>query len=166
MRYSFTEALPKSIISKLAKIWIFYLVISVIIIYGAGIYLTMQKNVVIINTRSIENAIENREKQIENIRSNYDRLNEEIDLNKLNTEYNNKVRSALSNLFEFIPDQITITQIIMEDKKLTIKGITPSRELYSFLMQAPLRSIFNVSKVDFFPLQNGWYNFTSISESK
>ena len=166
MRYSFTEALPKSIISKLAKIWIFYLVLSVIIIYGAGIYLTMQKNVVIINTRSIENAIENREKQIENIRSNYDRLNEEIDLNKLNTEYNNKVRSALSNLFEFIPDQITITQIIMEDKKLTIKGITPSRELYSFLMQAPLRSIFNVSKVDFFPLQNGWYNFTSISESK
>ena len=166
MRYSFTEALPKSVISKLAKIWIFYLVLSVIIIYGAGIYLTMQKNVVIINTRSIENAIENREKQIENIRSNYDRLNEEIDLNKLNTEYNNKVRSALSNLFEFIPDQITITQIIMEDKKLTIKGITPSRELYSFLMQAPLRSIFNVSKVDFFPLQNGWYNFTSISESK
>ena len=166
MRYSFTEALPKSIISKLAKIWIFYLVISVIIIYGAGVYLTMQKNVVIINTRSIENAIENREKQIENIRSNYDRLNEEIDLNKLNTEYNNKVRNALSNLFEFIPDQITITQIIMEDKKLTIKGITPSRELYSFLMQAPLRSIFNTSKVDFFPLQNGWFNFTSISESK
>lgn len=166
MRYSFTEALPKSVISKLAKIWIFYLVLSVIIIYAAGIYLTMQKNVVIINTRSIENAIENREKQIENIRSNYDRLNEEIDLNKLNTEYNNKVRNALSNLFEFIPDQITITQIIMEDKKLTIKGITPSRELYSFLMQAPLRSIFNTSKVDFFPLQNGWFNFTSISESK
>ena len=54
----------------------------------------------------------------------------------------------------------------MEDKKLTIKGITPSRELYSFLMQAPLRSIFNTSKVDFFPLQNGWFNFTSISESK
>ena len=104
MRYSFTEALPKSVISKLAKIWIFYLVLSVIIIYAAGIYLTMQKNVVIINTRSIENAIENREKQIENIRSNYDRLNEEIDLNKLNTEYNNKVRNALSNLFEFIPD--------------------------------------------------------------
>ena len=134
--------------------------------YASGIYLTMQKNVVIMNTKSIENSIENKEKEISQIRSNYDRFNEEIDLDKSNAAYNNKVRGALSNLFEFIPDQITITQIIMEEKKLTIKGITPSRELYSFLMQAPLKSIFDVSRVDFFPLQNGWYNFTSISESR
>ena len=115
------------------------------------------------NAQIVENNMKKKKKKIALINKNIERLKYEANLDNINKNYNNEVQQSLLNLFTLIPDQITITQIKLEEEKLTLKGITPTRELYSFLLQAPLRSIFTTSRVDFFPLPNGWFNFTSIS---
>ncbi|MBR7118338.1 MAG: hypothetical protein IKC84_03055 [Helicobacteraceae bacterium] len=163
VRYSFTTPQPKYIVSKLTKIWIFYVIVSVIIVYFGGIYLKIEVNMLNNNAQIVENNMNIQDKKIALINKNIERLKYEANLDNINKNYNNEVQQSLLNLFALIPDQITITQIKLEEEKLTLKGITPTRELYSFLLQAPLRSIFTTSRVDFFPLPNGWFNFTSIS---
>ena len=163
VRYSFTTPQPKYIVSKLTKIWIFYMIVSVIIVYFGGIYLKIEVNMLNNNAQIVENNMNIQDKKIALINKNIERLKYEANLDNINKNYNNEVQQSLLNLFALIPDQITITQIKLEEEKLTLKGITPTRELYSFLLQAPLRSIFTTSRVDFFPLPNGWFNFTSIS---
>lgn len=163
VRYSFTTPQPKYIISKLTKIWIFYMIVSVIIVYFGGIYLKIEVNMLDNNIQIVENNMNIQDKKIALINKNIERLKYEVNLDNINKNYNNEVQQSLLNLFALIPDQITITHIKLEEEKLTLKGITPTRELYSFLLQAPLRSIFTTSRVDFFPLPNGWFNFTSIS---
>ena len=166
LRYSFTAPQPKHIVSKLTKIWIFYILLSVVIIYFAGIYLKIEVDMLNNNTQVIENNLNIQDKKIALINKNIERLKYEANPHNINKNYNSEVQKSLLNLFALIPDQITITHIKLEEDKLTLKGITPTRELYSFLLQAPLRSIFTTSRVDFFPLPNGWFNFTSISVLK
>lgn len=166
MRYSFTLANPKSIISRLTKIWIFYIILSIGIMHMFGIYLKMQKENILKSIGHAQQKIETKDKDTLHIQKNINRLEYEINLDNINTQYNRELKDALINLFKLIPDQITITQMIIDKKKLILKGITPTREMYSFLLQVPLKSVFTTSNVDFYPLKNGWYNFTAISEIK
>ncbi len=163
VRYSFTAPRPKSIVSKLSKIWIFYTILSVAIIYIGGIYLRIETNIFQSDTQITEDNMDAQDEKISIINKNTEQLQYEINLEQINKNYNYELQNALSKLFDLIPDQITITQISLEEDKLILKGITPTREIYSFLLQAPLKSIFTTSRVDFFPLPNGWFNFTSIS---
>lgn len=79
-------------------------------------------------------------------------------------EQNTSLTTALKNLLDLIPEQITINSVELTDQALTIKGITPAKELYTFLLETPLKAIFLESKVDFFVLPSGWYNFVSVSK--
>lgn len=163
MKYSFTQPFPKSIISYLTKIWLFYIILSVGMIYLNGIYLNIKADTFKATKNMLDTQIDTQDENINTVNIHTNRLNYELKLDNLNKYYNNELKDAIIKLFSLIPDQITITYIELEEKKLVLKGITPSRETYSFLLQAPLKSIFNTSKVDYFPLPNGWYNFTSIS---
>lgn len=166
MRYSFTQPLPKSIISGLTKIWIFYIVLSVGILYLYGIYLNMQKNTLSNNTQFIDTNIQSSDESASKIENNIARLQDEAKLFKTNQVYNTELKNAMKKIFDLIPDQITITQIVLDERQLTLKGITPSTQNYAFLLQPSLKSIFTTSNVNFFQQTNGWYNFTSISTLK
>lgn len=163
MKYSFTQPLPKSIISHLTKIWIFYIALSVGIIYAYGIYLNYQINTVKSLSQISSVDMNTQDEFINLTNENMRQMQYEIDLDSLNKTYNSDVYVALSKLFDIIPNQITINYIELQEKALILKGITPTREEYKFLLEAPLKSAFTKSNADFFALPNGWHNFTSIS---
>lgn len=166
MKYSFTKPLKKTIISKLTKIWLFYITLSAIMIYALGSYLTLQRYNLEANLKNTESNINERDDNSKIITNNIKRLEYEISLDKTNTNYNIALKDALSNILNLIPDDITITQLVLEEKKLILKGTTPTREIFAFKLQAPLKAVFTTSNVNYFQLPNGWYNFTSISELK
>ena len=80
------------------------------------------------------------------------------------SKQNELLVESISNLFDLIPEQITLNKIQMEKYQLNLYGTTPSKQVYTFLLEVPLRSIFNQSRADFYMLPNGWYNFVSISK--
>lgn len=137
--------------------------LSVGMIYAYGIYLNYQiktvKSLAEISSVDMNTQDEFINRTSENMRQ----MRYEIELEALNKTYNDDVNIALSKLFEIIPDQITINYIQLEENSLILKGITPTRETYAFLLGTPLKSTFSKSRADFFALPNGWYNFTSIS---
>ena len=64
VRYSFTTPQPKYIVSKLTKIWIFYMIVSVIIVYFGGIYLKTEVNMLNNNAQIVENNMNIQDKKI------------------------------------------------------------------------------------------------------
>lgn len=163
MKYSFTQPLPKSIISHPTKIWLFYLFLSIGLVYGYGIYLSYQISTIKASTNSEGVDIIAHDEFIASANERTRLLQSDIDLEAFNKSHNADVNLAIAKLFDIIPDQITINFIELDEKKLTIKGITPTREAYTFLLGAPLKSAFSTSSADFYALPSGWFNFTSIS---
>ena len=74
------------------------------------------------------------------------------------------MKNSIKNLFDLVPDQITLTKEVMEKDLLNLEGITQTKDTYRLLLEPPLKSIFNTSKVDFtFNRQIGKYLFKSIN---
>ncbi len=78
---------------------------------------------------------------------------------------NQLLKDGLSNLLGLIPDQIVVKSIELDYNTLAMRGLTPSKEVYKFLLEAPLRAVFTQTKVEFFPLMSGWFNFVSVSKT-
>ncbi len=161
--YSFIRPEKKSIISKLTKIWVFYFILSIILValyLGAvesqKLYMSIQTEENLARKKDYQNKIAQLEAEFVTSRS-------DVNFTQQVQSQSDRISKSIANLFDLTPDQITLHSVEMKKDMLTLKGVTPSKEIYNFLLEAPLRSIFNESRVDFFPLANGWYNFVSVS---
>jgi hypothetical protein len=74
---------------------------------------------------------------------------------------NTVLKESIKNLFDLVPDRITLTQAKLDKNELILYGITPNKDVYEFMLHAPLRSIFHRTYSSFYPLDNGWYRFVS-----
>lgn len=164
MHYSFISPLRKPIFSPITKSWILCFVVSAFIIVGIVMLLKFQTQTFIDQSNEVDIKIDQQTILKSNLTADLNYLNTQLNEIKTIQAENAALISAIENLFGLIPDQITINTISLTENELTIKGITPSKELYIFLLESPLRAIFTESKVDFFVLPSGWYNFVSVSK--
>lgn len=74
---------------------------------------------------------------------------------------NSVLKESISNLFDLVPQRIILSEASLLEKGLILYGITPSKDVYNFMLQAPLRSIFHKTYSSFYPAKNGWYRFVS-----
>jgi len=74
---------------------------------------------------------------------------------------NSVLKDSIKNLFDLVPGRITLSEANIMEDGLTLYGITPSKDVYNFMLQAPLRSIFHRTYSSFYPVENGWYRFVS-----
>ncbi|MCD6259987.1 MAG: hypothetical protein J7J31_10350 [Helicobacteraceae bacterium] len=74
---------------------------------------------------------------------------------------NSVLKDSITNLFDLIPERITISEANLLKNGLIIYGITPNKDVYNFMLQAPLRSIFHKTYSSFYPYENGWLRFVS-----
>lgn len=166
MQLSFIAPQPKYIFQKISKIWFLYIFLSIAITFG---FLALVKYQIFLSQQRIQDY---RNKQVFyqgetlKLQTYQSRVMYEIDLARSRQLHNSVIKDALMNLFSIIPDQITISYIETGNDFLKLKGSTPSKEVFKFLLQDPLKAIFGKSTVDFYALSNGWYHFVSHSESK
>lgn len=74
------------------------------------------------------------------------------------------LKQSLHNLFDLVPDSITLEEVFMEKNSLIIRGITPTQDVFNQLLAAPLSSIFTTSNTSFYQIKNGWYGFISTNK--
>jgi hypothetical protein len=74
------------------------------------------------------------------------------------------LKDSMKNLFDLVPDKITLNKVIMDKNSLIIYGTTPTKDTYNFLLAAPLKSIFHTSDTIFYLTDEGWYNFVSTNK--
>ena len=74
---------------------------------------------------------------------------------------NSVLKDSISNMFDLVPQRITLSQAELLKNGLILYGITPNKDIYNFMLQAPLRSIFHNTYSSFYPADNGWLFFVS-----
>ncbi len=74
---------------------------------------------------------------------------------------NTVLKDSISNMFDLVPQRITLSEAKLLENGLILYGITPNKDVYNFMLQAPLRSIFHRTYSSFYPAQNGWIRFVS-----
>ena len=71
------------------------------------------------------------------------------------------LKDSITNLFDLVPERITLSRAELLKNGLILYGITPSKDVYNFMLQAPLRSIFQKTYSSFYPQKDGWLRFVS-----
>lgn len=74
---------------------------------------------------------------------------------------NSVLKDSIANLFDLVPQRITLSEAKLLKNGLILYGITPNKDVYNFMLQAPLRSIFHRTYSSFYPQENGWLHFVS-----
>ncbi len=162
--YSFIEPYEKPLVGYVTKVWFFFTILTVLILVGFNMILEYK-------IKSFGEDIVRKEKEkgkfiveIEDFKKRIENIQKEREFANSVENSNKLLKKSLKNFFELIPEQITLTKLIMDKDSLTIYGITPSKDVYNFLLAPPLKSIFSNSEVDFYLQKDGWYRFVSKNE--
>lgn len=99
--------------------------------------------------------------EIENIENRITFIRQESSLAESVFTKNTVLKDSISNMFDLVPQRITLSEAKLLENGLILYGITPNKDIYNFMLQAPLRSIFHRTYSSFYPVKNGWLRFVS-----
>lgn len=161
MNYSFITPRKKRLISGELRLVLFFFTVTIAMVVGTYVFLEYKiydfvnerKNVAI-EEKSIKRSIEQMEEQIKTIEREA-KIVEQV------TTGNTVMKESIRNLFDLVPEDITLSRAELEEKSLILYGTTPNKDTYEYMLHAPLRSIFNHTYTSFYPIENGWYRFVS-----
>jgi len=164
MKMSFIKPRKKYFFTLFTKVWMVFIV-SIFVILNLFNGFVMYKNS---DYKTTAVQIKNERLKLENKITNIDNkigfilrqkaVAEEIYAN------NTILKDSIKNLFDLVPDQITLHKVIMDKNSLIIYGETPTKDTYNFLLEAPLKSIFHTTNTIFYLTKKGWYNFVSTNK--
>ena len=161
MKHSFITPRRKRLISGELRLVLFFFMVTIAMVVGTYFFLEY-KTYDFINERKevarknveLQHSIEHMDEEIKVIES------EAKIVEQISTD-NAVMKESIRNLFDLVPEDITLTRAEVEEKSLILYGITPNKDTYEYMLHAPLRSIFNRTYTSFYPIENGWYRFVS-----
>lgn len=164
MKYSFIRPREKNFLSLFSKIWVIFISLMVLFMLSFNFYIVVEAKIfkqdvidLVSQREDLENRIDKDDEDIGLI-LRQKALSEEIFSN------NTLLKESMKNLFDLVPDQITLKKVQMERNSLILYGVAPTQDTFNFLLAAPLKSIFHTSNTTFYLTQEGWYNFVSINK--
>ena len=166
LTYSFIKPKLKPILSLFSLIWIsligFISVVCLIVNFSIKILSYNLKEA----TNENQVSYDEYNRRITIIKEHIKNLSEQQDEIESILATNQALKRSLQNIYDIVPDTVTLDFVKLDKNSLEIRGQTPSKEAFTLLMEAPLKSIFTKTKTTFYQLPNGWLNFTSISTSE
>lgn len=164
MRYSFIEPKTKPIFSVFTQLWLIFIAVCIALMLlfdlAVNLYISSHKSdmtKMLQNEKKLEANIQIKQKSLDEIRLKQKIADEIYASNKI-------LQESMQNLFDLVPDQITLSKVVMDKNKLILYGITPSKDTFNFLLASPLRSIFHTNNTVFYLNEKGWYRFVSTNE--
>lgn len=161
MKYSFIKPRHKTVVSPEFKLLFFFFSITLGMLFISYSFLK-------IKTLMYESNVKELLSKGEMLKDNLVSMHEKIAFIKIEKRHaegiyteNTVLKESIHNLFDLVPEKITLSQALLKEDELILYGITPNKEVYEFLLQAPLRSIFHRSYTSYYAMPNGWYSFVS-----
>jgi hypothetical protein len=161
MKYSYIKPRHKTAITSEIKLMITFFSMTFIMLtltYGFLLYkdysFVNDKNEVITSTNNLSAQIDRMKEQIAFIEK------QNLLSQKVYTK-NTVLKDSITNLFDLVPQRIVLSEATLLRNGLILYGITPNKDVYNFMLQAPLHSIFHRSYSSFYPAKNGWLRFVS-----
>ena len=164
MKMSFIVPRKKYFFTMFTKVWIIFIASIFVLLNVFNIFVVYKNHDFKVSAKELDST-----RAV--LETNIDSIDEKIGFvlrQKAVAEeiYANNIilKDSMKNLFDLVPDQITLNKVIMEKDSLIIYGVTPTRDAYDFLLAAPLKSIFHTSNTIFYLTDKGWYNFVSTNK--
>jgi len=161
MKYSYITPRKKSGLTQDLQLVLSFFTITLFMLFSTYAFLlyknytfTSDKRAAYAKQATLETSISDMEEKIRFIEKQK-MLSEQI------YTQNSVLKDSISNLFDLVPLRITLSEAQLLENGLILYGITPNKDIYNFMLQAPLRSIFHKTYSSFYPAKNGWLRFVS-----
>ncbi|WP_456381494.1 hypothetical protein [Hydrogenimonas sp.] len=164
MGYSFTQPKPKKRIDPESRILTIFLVATLFLIFGFVAFMLYEEHRMESEIAVMQRKTKNLEKESEGFKREIARIERLAEKYETINTNNALLKESVQNLFDLVPDQITLTKAILDREGLVLYGVTPSKDVYNYLLLAPLKSVFQRNVTTFYPLRNGWWRFVSVNE--
>lgn len=161
MKHSFIAPRPKRLISAELKLVLFFFSVTIMMLVGTYLYLGYKTYDFVTQRHAITQKEEELNRSIEEMQSQIKEIEAEVKIAERITTDNTVMKESIRNLFDLVPDGITLSRAELEANALVLQGTTPNKDTYHYMLEAPLRSIFHRTYTSFSPAENGWYRFVS-----
>jgi Tfp pilus assembly protein PilN len=163
VKYSLIAARQKQLLDSDTKLWVAFFLLIILLFGAIKIALILLIATQEVGIASLRNARIQYEAQIEEVERKAQLTVQDIEIAPRAIAKNKVIKDSLTNLLNLVPDQIYITELEASASTLKIKGYTPSKEVYNYLLKPPLESIFAKTAISFIPTGKGGFAFDSLS---
>jgi len=164
--YSFIKPRKKIFFDSFTYLWIVFILIISLGLIGFGLYIEKENKI-------FQTSLDELKVKIQTVKDDIDRQKSIIKDYKLanikNLEMvnsNKRLKNGIKNIFLLIPDQIQINKLLLNKYDIKIYGKTNLPKTYKLLLEPPLKSIFDSSRVGFTKINDSEYLFTSHNKIK
>lgn len=161
MQYSYIKPRPKTIFTKDMQLLFTFFGVTLFMLFSTYAFLLFRDH-------RFKQDLADISVQKEQLRSNIAKMDYQIATIEKQNMFSEKIftknsvlKDSINNLFDLIPSRVTLSEAKIMQNGLILYGITPNKDVYNFMLQAPLRSIFHRTYSSFYPAQNGWLKFVS-----
>lgn len=161
MKYSFISPRKKRVISGELRLAFLFFLVSILMIVGTYFFLSYKTYQFAYQHEHLASTLEHFEREARRVEQEITYLEEEVKEHEAIATRNTLKKDRIRNLFDLVPDKITLSRAEIGETSLILEGITPSKEVYEYMLHAPLRSIFHRTYTSYYPAQNGWVRFVS-----
>jgi len=161
MKYSYITPRRKSVLTKEIQLLLTFFTITILMLFVTYFFLLIKDYTYVDDMNDIAISRSDLEKDIQTMKAQITFIEKEnLIAQKIYTK-NIVLKDSITNLFDLVPQRITLSEAKLLENGLILYGITPNKDIYNFMLQAPLRSIFHRTYSSFYPAQNGWLRFVS-----
>ena len=146
------------------KVWLTFIASVFMLLNIFNLFVVYKSSDFIRDTKELDTTREILEKKIDDTDKKIDFILRQKAVAEEVYANNIILKDSIKNLFDLVPDQITLNRVIMKKDSLVIYGVTPTKDVYNFLLAAPLKSIFHTTDTMFYLTNEGWYNFVSTNK--
>ena len=161
MIYSYIEPRKKSIFTEDIQLLITFFTITLSMLFITYAFLFYKDYSFSVQKKESLAKQEAIISHVEKLKQNIVKIEDQKSLSEKVFTKNSVLKDSISNLFDLVPVRITLSRAELLENGLILYGITPNKDVYNFMLQAPLRSIFHRTYSSFYPAKNGWLRFVS-----
>lgn len=164
--YSFIKPRKKIVFDSFTYLWIAFILLTSVGLIGFGLYIDRENRVFKDNLVEFQQNIQQLKDDIERKKSDIIEYKLANSKNQETILANKSLENGIKNIFLLIPNQIEISKLLLKKYDIKIYGKTNSPKTYKLLLEPPLKSIFDSSRVGFTKVNDDEYLFTSHNKIK
>jgi len=161
MKYSYTKVRKKTAFSKEMQLLSIFFSITLFMLFSTYGFLVFKDYMFEKDKKEAISLKTKLNKEIKEMQSQIKFIEKQSALSETIYTKNTVLKDSITNLFDLVPQRIILSEASLLENGLVMYGITPNKDVYNFMLQAPLRSIFHRTYSSFYPAKNGWLRFVS-----
>ncbi len=161
MKYSYINPRKKSALTEDMQLLISFFTVTVVMLLLTYLFLAYKNYAFVVDKKDMLAQKATLAKSVEQMQGSITFIEHQKAVSEKVYTQNMVLKESIKNLFDLVPLRITLSEAKLLKNGLILYGVTPNRDVYNFMLEAPLRSIFHRTYSSFYPDKNGWLRFVS-----